>query len=196
MRGEANCWGSDPLRDVEGGTPEGLKMDSSTRLLLQTTLHQVRNCNESYSAPEVVSMLAACQALGVADLGCEVKQMFPLRDDEYQGPQWKNATQRRQALELLRRSLEDFLGPENPPVDGWDDQYDMVTNVDLDEAAPGAVQLAGQDYETRDLNRADWPEGKPWTPDWHKQEDDQLEPFRWDLETPPGQMFEPASKGH
>jgi len=194
VRGEANCWGSDPLQDVEGGTPEGLRSDPATRLLLQTTLHQVRNSNETYGATEVVSLLGAVQALGIADFGREVKQMFPLRDDEYAGPQWKNATQRGEAVGLLRRSLEAFLGAELPPVNGWEDSYDMVRALNLTEALPGRIPMAGVDFEARDAQRAGWPEGTPFKPDFYKQDEDQVEPHRWDIENA-GRLFEPPPKG-
>lgn len=146
-RGEANCWGADPLSGVLGGTTEGLRVEDSTRLLLQNTLWEVQNINETYAATEVVTMMAAIQALGVSlcaslraswfehsvtvalpqivDYGGEVKQLFPLRDDEYLGPQWRNSTQKTRALGMLRDALEQFLGPEYPPLNLMD--QDLVT---------------------------------------------------------------------
>jgi len=171
LRGEANCWGVDPLNDVQGHCTEGLREEECTRLLLQNALWEVKHENSSMHPTHVVTMLAATQALGIADFGGEVKQLFPLRDDELKGPQWRSAkqvctnptfddpcvhsfvrlpfpsihrrmprlnihdcavtdlldAQGRRALELLRDSLEKFLGPEYPPCNAWHNADEQVS---------------------------------------------------------------------
>ena len=59
-------WGTDPLRDIEGHCTQGLKTGEDTRILLQTLLWNVKNTNTSFYATDIVSSLAAVQALGVS----------------------------------------------------------------------------------------------------------------------------------
>ena len=101
MRGEggASYWGDDPLENIPGGTA-GLKEEPALRKMLQYLLLQIRARNESgpamvdpckpttYSeAIYLVTCLEALRQLKVCDLGCEARLLFPLREDEWLGPQ-------------------------------------------------------------------------------------------------------------
>ena len=119
MRGEggASYWGDDPLENIPGGT-EGLKQQPELRLMLQTLLLQVREKNQTIEAVLVLSVLEALQQLKVCDLGAETRTLFPLREDEWQGPQFLDDQQRERAVGLLTTALTDFLAPDFlPPAD-------------------------------------------------------------------------------
>lgn len=116
LRGEggASYWGSDPLEDVPGGT-EGLKQVPQLRAMMQTLLVQVREHNTTAEPVHILSSLEALQQLKVCDLGAETRSLFPLREDEWKGPQFLDDEQRERAVTMLIKALTDFLSPDYLP---------------------------------------------------------------------------------
>lgn len=59
-----------------------------------------------------------CLVAQVCDLGAETRALFPLREDEWRGPQFVNDAQRERAVGMLINALTDFLSPDHlPPPD-------------------------------------------------------------------------------
>jgi hypothetical protein len=63
----------------------------------------------------ILSSLEALQQLKVCDLGAETRSLFPLREDEWKGPQFLDDEQRERAVTMLIKALTDFLSPDYLP---------------------------------------------------------------------------------
>ena len=174
MRGEggASYWGDDPLENIPGGT-EGLKQQPELRLMLQTLLLQVREKNQTIEAVVVLSALEALQQLKVCDLGAETRTLFPLREDEWQGPQFLNDQQRERAVVLLTTVLTDFLAPDFlPPADmhapqpsiGPPDETPTLNDTPIQIHVPDACMARARSKGVlvlAQLTRAAWPAEEP-----------------------------------
>lgn len=132
-RGEAGpeFWGKNTLQDIPGESPEGLKADPRLRFTLQLVAHQVKTANMTFRATDLVTLMAALQELKVLDLGATAQERFPLREDEFKGPQFHSDEQRAEAVGVLVEGLTSFLGPAYPPTDVYQGPEDLQWPDDL-----------------------------------------------------------------
>jgi len=99
----------DTFAGIPGGSNEHLRSDPIMRSWLIDLSNQVRNHTFFFEPCELVTMAASLQELQVVDFGMEVKQRWPLRSDEFEGPKWRSVEQAHDLAGELTRQLDAFL---------------------------------------------------------------------------------------
>jgi len=119
VRGEGGpeVFGDDPFSGLPGRSNQSLREDPKYRKYLQGLAWHANNTVDEFRAIELMTALATLQELQIYDFEKPVKELFPLRDDEYKGPQFRSQEQREAAAALLYKAITTFLGPEYPPLE-------------------------------------------------------------------------------